>query len=231
MLKKAAADVVAFGLAKDGSVASPPPSAADLAAAVGDVRSRLSALSAPSRAVLAGLGADWPATKWAAMTAACDAHAELEEAATRASRWVLQRGSAADEGRRVETFLDGVRARIDTLAAAFARAGVEWAPLGVPADASVLTTARASTLHLATLYMSRVLAEVASLERAPALAHGKCLAHLADGARVAHKAHALAGGFDADTVAAFDSVRSLARYYIRCLDPTWLKDGTKLTTA
>jgi hypothetical protein len=226
MLKKAAADVAAFG-ATGGGV----PTVADLAAAVGDVRSRLSALSAPPRAVLTSLGDAWPAAKWAAMTASADAHAEVAEAEARMRRWVLQRGSAADEGRRVETFLDGVRARLDAHGASFARASADWAPHGVPVDPAALARARAAALHLASLYMSRVLAEVASLERAPALAHGKCLAHLADGARVAHKAHALAGGLDAEAAAAFESVRSLARYYVRCLDPTWLKDGTKLTTA
>ena len=223
LLKKAASDVVDFG-------AKAPASVADLEAAVAAVRSRLSPLVRPAP-TLAALGDAWPAAKWAAMTASSDAHAELDEAAARLGRWVLQRGSAADEGRRVEAFLDAVRARVDALGKTIDAASAEWAGMGVPADTATVARARAAGLHVASLYMARVLAEVASLERAPALAHGKCLAHLADAARVAHKAHAFAGGFDSDTAAAFDSVRSLTRYYIRCLDPTWLKDGTKLTTA
>lgn len=263
-LRKIAAEVSAFS-----AVPSPPPgmtaatAVAALSSAVGDARGRLQVLCVPPAAVLAHLASErpgsWPAAKWAAMAASADLHAELCELDKRQRRWVMQRGRAADEGRRVETFLDGVRARVAALerryfaAAAAATAATAptaaeggagaslapapapasvadgvWLPLGVPSDRAALARAKAASLHVASLYMSRVLFEVANLERAAGVAHAKCLVHVADAARVAHKAHALAGGFDAQSAELFDKVRSLARYYMRVLDPALVKSRALL---
>ena len=54
------------------------------------------------------------------------------------------------------------------------------------------------------------------------------VASFADAARVAHKAHRLAGGLDAQSSELFDKVRSLARYYMRVLDPALVKSRALL---
>ena len=271
VLRKAAAEVTAFSAVPssdektDGMTAA--TAVAALTSAVADVRGRLQVLCVPPSAVLAHLvatqgAAAWPSAKWEAMTSSADLHAELCELEKRQRRWVMQRGRAADEGRRVETFLDGVRARLAALekryfapveataaekkkkkeeeatavsaaAAAAASPAVSvaqgtWLPLGVPTDPSALLRAKAASLHVASLYMSRVLFEVANLERAAGVAHARCLAHVADAARVAHKAHSLAGGLDAQSSELFDKVKSLARYYMRVLDPALVKSRALL---
>jgi len=264
VLRKAAAEVTAFSAlpsSSDGNNGMTAATAvAALSSAVADVRGRLQVLSVPPSAVFAHLAAtsqQWPAAKWEAMTSSADLHAELAELDKRQRRWVMQRGRAADEGRRVETFLDGIRARIAALEKRFfapvaptvaAKAAAKevaaeeiaavaspvsvaegaWLPLGVPSDVAALAKAKAASLHVASLYMSRVLFEVANLERAAGVAHAKCLVHVADAARVAHKAHCLAGGLDAQSSELFDKVRSLARYYMRVLDPALVKSRALL---
>jgi hypothetical protein len=123
-------------------------------------------------------------------------------------------GSCSEEVRRIEAFLDTVRGRTAALAAARPAAEARLAAQGVPYDGGLFAPVRANSLHLATLAMSRALFEVASLERAEEVAHDTCVAHLAAAARLAHKAHAFAGGFDAERSELFDKVR--------CFVDVWL---------
>lgn len=70
----------------------------------------------------------------------------------------------------------------------------------------------------------RTLFEVANLERSSQLQNEKCLDHLADAVRLAYKTHQFAGGFNVDCIELFEKVKRLTQYYIRCIDPTWLKE-------
>ena len=77
----------------------------------------------------------------------------------------------------------------------------------------------------------RILFEVANLERSTALKNEACLLHLADAVRLAYKAHQFAGGFNVDSAELFGKVKRLSQYYMRSMDPTWLKDTTKMSSS
>ena len=79
--------------------------------------------------------------------------------------------------------------------------------------------------------LCRILFEVANLERSTALKNEACLLHLADAVRLAYKAHQFAGGFNVDSAELFVKVKRLSQYYMRAMDPTWLKDTTKMSSS
>jgi len=81
------------------------------------------------------------------------------------------------------------------------------------------------------LWLCRILFEVASLERSSVVQHEPCLQLLAGATRVAHKVHQFAGGFTPECSDLFDKVRRLARYYLRVVDPAWLRGGTNMVGA
>jgi len=236
LLTKLGADV--GGLGRNGG----PATVAEAIALVADVRSRLGVLAsdgAPAGAVLARLGATWPAHKWKELQAAADASDELATLERKQRQWVMQRGSAAAEGLRIEAFLDSITARCDALAGLFARGesrlpgGGEWARHGIPSDSTAaLAGVRTASLHLAHLALSRCLVEVAALERDAAAARpGAALAHLADAVRVASKAQDFAGGLDGEAAEDFDKVRRLTKYYMRVVAPEVMKDAAKLAAS
>ncbi len=77
----------------------------------------------------------------------------------------------------------------------------------------------------------RILFEVANLERSTTLKNEECLLFLADAVRLGYKAHQFAGGFTVDSAELFGKVKRLTQYYMRSMDPTWLKDTTKFTSS
>lgn len=82
------------------------------------------------------------------------------------------------------------------------------------------------------IYMlCRILFEVANLERSTTLRNEECLLFLADAVRIGYKGHQFAGGFTVDSAELFGKIKRLTQYYMRSMDPTWLKDTTKFTTS
>lgn len=79
--------------------------------------------------------------------------------------------------------------------------------------------------------LCRILFEVANLERSTSSRNEECLLHLADAVRIAYKAHQFAGGFTVDSAELFGKVKRLSQYYMRSMDPTWLKDTTKFSSS
>ncbi len=77
----------------------------------------------------------------------------------------------------------------------------------------------------------RILFAVANLERSTTLKNEECLLFLADAVRLGYKAHQFAGGFTVDSAELFGKVKRLTQYYMRSMDPTWLKDTTKFTSS
>ena len=69
--------------------------------------------------------------------------------------WELAQGSCQEEVRRMEAFLDGVRARTGALAEQAEASEARWRAEGIPWDASLYGAVRRNSLHLATLCMSR----------------------------------------------------------------------------
>ena len=69
------------------------------------------------------------------------------------------------------------------------------------------------------------------MERSTALKNEQCLLHLSDAVRIAYKAHQFAGGFNVDSAELFGKVKRLTQYYMRSMDPTWLKDTTKFVNS
>eukprot|EP00884_Botryococcus_braunii_P004662 jgi/Botrbrau1/14197/Bobra.0291s0003.2 len=81
---------------------------------VGGVEARLSALEGPVDAVLAHFS-EWPAAEWAAMKESADVYRELTALGRQEQSWILRRGDFRDEGKRIETFYDTLRARVAEL--------------------------------------------------------------------------------------------------------------------
>lgn len=81
------------------------------------------------------------------------------------------------------------------------------------------------------IHLCRILFEVANLERSTSLKNEECLLHLADAVRMAYKTHQFAGGFNVDSAELFGKVKRLTQYYMRSMDPTWLKDTTKFSNS
>ncbi|EIE21988.1 hypothetical protein COCSUDRAFT_53920 [Coccomyxa subellipsoidea C-169] len=190
---------------------------------VRDTSARLGVIMANEAAVLEQFPT-WPQGKWDSLCEAGEAYSELSQYARKEKQWLLQRGTCDEEVQKIEAFVDRVRSRTQLLEAKQGASEAHWQLQGIPWDGSVYRAVRVNSLHLATLYMSRVLFEVASLEKEAALPHQACLRHLAASIRVCHKIHDLAGGFEQGQSELFDKVRRLAKYYLRVMDASWFSE-------
>jgi hypothetical protein len=197
----------------------------ELASFVAATDHSLMALRADEAAVLAMC--DWPKQRYDAMRQAVGTHRELTYLQARAVRWMLEQGSCAEETARIEVFFDTGKARVEAAQAKQESLERRCTTEKLPWDKLLYRKARHSFLNLAVLYMSRILFEVANLERDTVLQNEACLIHSGEAVRMAYKTHQFAGGFNGDCNELFHKVKRLSQYYMRTLDPTWLKDNTK----
>ncbi|KAK9827595.1 hypothetical protein WJX81_002104 [Elliptochloris bilobata] len=204
-----------------------PASAGELLEFVRDADTRLAVVVADEAAVIAQFPS-FPKARFDAMREAAAVYGELMELARREKQWLLQRGTCKEEAARLEVFLDAVRARVAAHAAKQDALQRKCAAHGLPWEPRLFSAVTSNAMHLATLYMSRILFEVASLERSSVIQHEPCLRLLAGATRVAHKVHQFAGGFTPECSDLFDKVRRLSRYYLRLVDPAWLREGTNM---
>ncbi|KAK9813949.1 hypothetical protein WJX73_006170 [Symbiochloris irregularis] len=171
----------------------------------------------------------FPLARWKAMRAASCVYRQLNELTEQEQQWaILQPGHHHEEGVRIEQALDEARGRVLALADQAAAQEARWVQAGAPWDRETTKRARFASLHLAHVFMAGVLEEVTVLERASTLQHEACLHQLADAVRVVFKAHQLAGGLHPQGLELFDQIKRLTRYYIRVMDPTWLRAATQL---
>ncbi|KAL3161284.1 hypothetical protein ABBQ38_009640 [Trebouxia sp. C0009 RCD-2024] len=202
----------------------------DLVSFVQEAEQQLSILKADEGLTVAQLDS-WPKQRLDVLREAAGQFQELNYLNVKYQKWMLQQGTCLEEAARIEEFFDTARARVEWLANRQEVTERRFVNHGVPWDRSLFKTTRHMSLHLGVIYMSRILFEVANLERDTALKNEACLLHLADAVRVAYKAHQFAGGFNVDSAELFGKVKRLSQYYMRSMDPTWLKDTTKFSNS
>ncbi|DBB05452.1 hypothetical protein WJX77_002293 [Trebouxia sp. C0004] len=195
---------------------------------VQDAQQQLSVLRADQGLTVSQFEA-WPKQRLDVLGEAAGQFRELSYLQVKYQKWMLQQGTCLEEAARIEEFFDTARARVEWLTSRQEITERRFTNHGVPWDRSVFKATRHASLHLAVIFMSRILFEVANLERSTTLKNEECLLFLADAVRLGYKAHQFAGGFTVDSAELFGKVKRLTQYYMRSMDPTWLKDTTKFT--
>ena len=166
------------------------------------------------RAVLKSF--DWPEARADAMREATHVFLELRDLRHKASTWACGPDACEAECSRINSFFEKVQQRVEKLVLSIDADTKRFREHNVPWDSATLKDLKASTLHLAQLYLGRVAREVKGVKRAAGLrsprgdkASTRAHTLLVGAVRFGFRVHQFVGGFDAATLAEFKQLKTL----------------------
>ena len=166
------------------------------------------------RAVLKSF--DWPEARADAMREATHVFLELRDLRHKASTWAIGPDACEAECSRINSFFEKVQQRVEKIVLSIDADTKRFREHNVPWDSATLKDLKASTLHLAQLYLGRVAHEVKGVKRAAGLRSPRgdktsTRAHtlLVGAVRFGFRVHQFVGGFDAATLAEFKELKML----------------------